>query len=508
LSSKPYYITTAIDYANGRPHIGHALEKIGADVMARYQRLKGQAVHFLIGMDEHGQKVLQSSQGAGITPQEWVDRICTHFTTAWDALEISNDDFIRTTEVRHRRAVHEIIRRIDAAGDFYRNTYAGFYCVGCEAYKTEDELVRADGSDVLRCPIHPSRDVEWMQEQNWFFRLSAFQERLLAHLDAHPEFVQPEIRRNEVRRLIEGGLQDISVSRSRLPWGIPWPAEPEQTVYVWLDALTNYLSATGFPEDGYERLWPADVHVIGKDISRFHCVYWPAFLMSAGIALPKSVWVHGFVTYGGKKESKSEGVSYDLTDALAQHGPEALRYFLLREVAWNGDGDITRERYDERYTTELANDLGNLASRSLAMIEKYRGGKVPPRGDTTLDREGTDAVARYQVLMDQSLLHRGIQTAMELTSKANVFVEESGPWALAKDPAKAGELDATLSALAHALATLATLLNPFIPQATTEIARRLGLERVPALAELTALDLTGHSVSRGQPLFPRADLKS
>jgi methionyl-tRNA synthetase len=508
---KPFYITTAIDYANGSPHIGHALEKIGADAMARYRRQRGEAVHFVIGMDEHGQKVLQSAEAAGITPQAWVDGVSGQFQEAWRTLGVTHDDFIRTTEPRHHRAVHEMIRRIEASGDLYQGTYSGYYCVGCEAYKSDDEIQyppSEEGEGPPFCPIHPSRDLQWMQEQNWFFRLSAYQDRLLALLDERPGFVQPEIRRNEVRKVIEGGLRDISVSRAKLPWGVPWPGESDHTVYVWLDALTNYLSATGFPEEGYERLWPADVHVIGKDITRFHCIYWPAFLMSAGVELPRSVWVHGFVTYAGRKESKSEGVKFELGAAMERHGPEALRYFLLREVAWNGDGDVTWDRFDERYTTELANDLGNLASRALAMIEKYREGRVPAGGEgTTLRADAREAVQRYRETMDACLLHKGIQVALELTSKANVFVEERAPWSQAKDPEQAAELDATLGALAYAIATLATLLQPIIPNASGELASRLGLERVPKLDELEGLTIEGRPVRRGDPLFPRADLE-
>ncbi|HKJ92459.1 MAG TPA: class I tRNA ligase family protein, partial [Longimicrobiales bacterium] len=272
---KTTYITTAIDYANGPPHMGHALEKLGADAMARYARLKGGPVHFVIGMDEHGQKVLQSADAAGITPQQWVDDIADRFTAAWSQLSISNDDFIRTTQPRHHRAVENVVRRLMEADDLYPSTYAGYYCVGCEGYKTEDELEPVDEAlppgapsperaRHLRCPLHRNRSLEWMEEENWFFRLSRYRERLLDLLDERPQFVQPEIRRNEIRRVLEGGLDDISVSRSRLDWGVPWPDDPQHTVYVWIDALTNYLAAAGFPDDGYERLWPADVHVIGK----------------------------------------------------------------------------------------------------------------------------------------------------------------------------------------------------------------------------------------------------
>lgn len=502
--TKRFYITTAIDYANGSPHLGHAVEKIGADVMARYHRRKGEEVHFVIGMDEHGQKVLQSADAAGVSPQEWVDGIAREFIQAWGLLGISHDDFIRTTEERHHRGVQELIRRIEAKGDLYRGTYAGYYCIGCEGYKTRDELVL---EEELRCPVHPSLDVQWMEEDNWFFRLSAYTDPLLRLLDEHPEFVQPEIRRNEIRKVLEAGLEDISVSRSRLPWGVPWPDAPDHIVYVWLDALTNYLTAVGFPDDTYLRTWPADVHVIGKDITRFHCLYWPAFLMSAGLDLPKTVWAHGFVTYGGRKLSKSAGVTFDLSEAIQRHGPDALRYYLLREVPWNGDGDITRERFDERYTSDLANDLGNLANRSLTMLEKYRGGTIPAAEPRSLDRAGIEAVEQYRQAMDDGLLHLGISAAMGLVSRANGFIEQQAPWTLAKDPAGGPELDATLASLARALLVAATLLHPFMPERMENLAARLGAHEVPTLGQALELNLAGRSVFRGDPLFPRPDLR-
>jgi len=501
---KKYYITTAIDYANGLPHLGHALEKIGADVVARYRRRRGLDVHFVMGMDEHGQKVVDSARDEGVTPQDWVDGIAEHFAAAWERLQISNDDFIRTTEERHHRAVREMIRRLGDAGDLYAGTYEGWYCVGCEVYKGKDDLEDGPDGD-LRCPVHPSRKLEWMEEENWFFRLSRYQDPLLELLDRRPEFVLPETRRNEVRRVIEGGLDDISVSRSALPWGVPWPGEEGQTVYVWLDALTNYLSAVGFPEESYRRYWPADVHVIGKDITRFHCIYWPAFLLSAGVELPRTVWAHGFVGYGGHRLSKSEGVAYDLDDAIEQHGPEPLRYYLLREVPWDGDGEITRERYDERYTAELANDLGNLASRVLAMIERYRDGVVPSGRETRLREGALDAIGAYSEAMDAHLLHRGIEAARELTAAANVFVEEQSPWELVRDEGKAEELDATLADLAWVLAVLATLHEPFLPGRMRDLAGRVGLDGVPELGALEGLNLADHPVRRGEPLFPRPD---
>lgn len=501
-----YYITTAIDYANGPPHIGHALEKIGADAIARYHRLKGESVHFVIGLDEHGLKVMQSAEDAGVSPQEWVDSIADRFLDTWDRLDISRDDFIRTTESRHRHAVEAMIERMQAAGDLYTATYSGYYCVGCEAFKAEDELILApgdEGGSALRCPIHLSRSIEWMEEVNWFFRLSRYQDRLRALVEERPEFVQPEIRRNEIRRVLEAGLEDISVSRARLPWGVPWPGDPEQTVYVWIDALTNYLSAVGFPAPEFEEWWPAQLHVVGKDITRFHCIYWPAMLMSAELDLPHAVWAHGFLTFEGRRFSKSEGVWVELDDAIDKHGSDALRYYLLSEVPWNGDGDFSWSRFDERYTAELANDLGNLVNRVLSMIERYRDGVIPAGTRTKLDEQGEAALARYRQAMDRHLLQHGSAAALELANAANLFVAERAPWQQARDPEQAPALDATLASLARAIATLATLLEPFMPLKMADLATRLGLSAVPALDELATLDLTGNKISKGEILFPR-----
>lgn len=502
-----YYITTAIDYANGPPHIGHALEKIGADAIARYHRLKGESVHFVIGMDEHGLKVMQSAEAAGTSPEEWVDGIAARFRDTWARLGISNDDFIRTTEPRHHRGVEAMIERLKAAGDLYTDTYAGYYCVGCESFKSEDELVLSPSDQegpALRCPIHLNRPIEWMEEENWFFRLSRYQERLLRHMEEHPEFVQPVIRRNEILRVLEGGLEDISVSRARLPWGVPWPGDPDQAVYVWIDALTNYLSAIGFPDEEYTTWWPAALHVVGKDITRFHCIYWPAMLMSAGLELPHAVWAHGFLTYEGRRFSKSEGVWVELDEAIERHGPDPLRYYLLSEVPWNGDGDFSWKRLDERYTAELANDLGNLVNRVLSMIERYRDGVVPAGGDTSLDQKRKEILERYTTAMDGHLLHQGAAAALELTSAANLFVAEREPWKLARDPELSAELDATLADLARTLATLTTLFEPFMPRKMKELGGLLGFDSVPGLDAVVAIDLTGQKISKGEVLFPRA----
>ncbi|MDB4950500.1 MAG: metG [Gemmatimonadetes bacterium] len=496
---KRFYITTAIDYANGPPHLGHALEKVGADAMARYRRLLGQRVHFVMGLDEHGQKVAQTAAQAGVTPQEWTDGIAARFRQAWAELGIGNDDFIRTTEPRHRAAVEEMIRRMQAKGDLYRATYAGYYCVGCEAYKTEDELV--DG----RCALHPGREIEWMEEEDWFFRLSAYREPLLALIDrVDPPFVQPVARRNEVRRMVEE-IKDISVSRSLMPWGIPWPGDPQHTVYVWIDALTNYLSATGFPDPSYTETWPASVHVIGKDITRFHCVYWPAMLMSADVPVQESVWAHGFMTMGGGKISKSAGVSFTLEEAVERHGAEALRFYLLREIPWDGDGSFSFDRFDERYNADLANDLGNLANRVLSMVAKYRDAIVQPAARVELDEHADAAVRQYRAAMDANLLHEGVASAMRLVSQANASVSVAAPWKLAKDPEQAAALDSVLASLVRSLAVAAVLLSPFMPQRMAELWRRLGTGRaeMPLLDGVGAIDPAGWAVEPGEPLFPR-----
>lgn len=501
-SQRKWYITTAIDYANGSPHLGHALEKIGADAMARYRRLRGQAVHFVIGMDEHGVKVQQSAEAAGVSPQEWVDGIAREFGAMWQRLHISHDDFMRTTQPRHARTAAELVRRIEAAGDIYAGRYEGHYCVGCESFKREDEL-EADENGRMRCPIHPSRELSWTEEENWFFRLSKYADALLRFYDEKPDFIRPEARANEVRRLVESGLEDISISRAALSWGIPWPGDGRHVIYVWIEALINYLSATGFPDDGYLTLWPADMHVIGKDITRFHCVIWPAMLMSAGLALPRGVWAHGFVNFSGRKLSKSEGVRLDLSEMVDRWGPDAFRYYLLRDVPWNGDGEFSLERFDARYTAELANDLGNLANRAISMVERYRGGTVP-RGDrTSLDEAIGRALARYTDAMDAHLLHQGAAAAMELAAAANAFVEERAPWSQAKDPAAADALDATLASLIRAVAALASLLEPFMPVAMRTLAERLGLEGPLPLKSLSELDLAQSKVHRGGILFPK-----
>ncbi len=499
-----FYLTTAIDYSNGDPHLGQALEKVGADCLARYRRLRGDAVHFLMGMDEHSQSVIQAAARSGVTPQAWVDRMADTFAGYWRRLHCSNDDWIRTTEPRHARGVTALLERIQGRrpDDLFVADYEGLYCTGCEEFKTGAQIV--DG----RCIEHPTLELVLTKERNHFFRLTAYRDAVLERIRSGALVVEPQIRRNEVVRLLEDGLQDISISRQRQAWGIPFPADAQQTVYVWFDALINYLSATGFPADGYDRLWPADLHVIGKNITRFHCIIWPAMLLAAGLSLPRAVWAHGFVTWEGTKMSKTAGTAVTLDEAIERHGADALRYFLLREVGIENDGDFTWERFDARYTAELADTFGNLVSRSLAMIHRYRDGTVPrdPRGYATpLEQAARETVAAYQHALDGCHVDDGAAQWMELAARANRYVEETAPWKLAKDGADA-ELDSVLANLARTVARLAVLALPFIPATAERVWALLGGSEPVArarLGDLATLDLAGRKVEKPPILFPK-----
>jgi methionyl-tRNA synthetase len=501
-----YYLTTAIDYANGEPHLGHAFEKIGADVIARYHRMLGEQVWFLIGMDEHGQKVAQTAADRGLTPQALVDEVAEIFQAMWRRLGISNDQFIRTTAPAHKQGVHALIERIfeKSPSDFYEKSYEGYYCVGCESFKQDNEIV--DG----RCVLHPTRVLEWVEERNWFFRLSKYRDFLRAHFDAHPEFLQPASRRNEILSLLDQGLDDVSASRARLAWGVPFPRPTSdgevQTTYVWIDALPNYLTATGFPGAEPRQHWPAQLHVIGKDITRFHSVIWPAMLKAAELALPERIWAHGFVNLGGERFSKSAGVKLELGEAIDKFGPDAFRYFLMREIPFDTDGNFSWERFEERYTSDLANGYGNLASRTIAMIEKYREGVVPRLARNGSYAEDERDIADYVDAMNEQLLHRGLEAVFRNVDSANEYVTLQAPWKLARDPGSAGALDETLATLARKLAIETVLLAPFMPAKAQAVWEQLGGpgavadQRLPTLAQL---DPSGWTVTKGAPLFPR-----
>ena len=499
MTDRRFYLTTAIDYSNGDPHLGHALEKIGADCIARYARLRGDRVHFLMGMDEHSQSVIQAAARAGVSPREWVDRLALRFEQFWKRLECSNDDWIRTTEPRHVKGVVALLERIqqNRPDDLYIADYEGLYCTGCEEFKQPAQIENG------RCIEHPTLDLVPTRERNHFFRLSAYGQRLLKLITTGQFRVDPEIRRNEVLRLLEAGLQDVSISRQRLPWGIPFPGDQDQTVYVWFDALINYLSATGFPEPGYEKLWPADLHVVGKGITRFHCVIWPAMLLAAGLALPKRVWAHGYVQWEGTKMSKTAGTAVSLDSAIERYGADALRYFLLREVGFENDGNFTWERFDARYASDLADTFGNLVSRALSMVQRYRDGVVPAdAGDSPLERDTQEALRAYAAAMDALDLQQGATVIIELASRANRYVEETAPWKLAKEK-KEKELDAVLANLVRVVARLAIMATPFMPAKAAEVWSLLGAPRPAGIRELANLSVAGQRVSKPPPLFPK-----
>jgi methionyl-tRNA synthetase len=470
-----FFLTTAIDYVNSRPHLGTAYEKVCADVIARYKRLCGFETRFLMGNDEHSQNVFKKAAEEGLAPLAYCDQMEEEFVRTWRRLDVSFDDFIRTTERRHKTGVTELATRIHDAGDIYEGVYEGWYCVGCEGFKQEKDLV--DG----RCPLHPAAIPQWIREKNHFFRLSRYQRPLLDHFGAHPEFLQPEIRRNEILRLLESGLEDISVSRAGQSWGIPLPFDPDSVAYVWFDALINYASAVGLGGTGadaelFAKWWPADLHVIGKDITRFHAVIWPAMLMSAKLELPREVFGHGFLTLNGQRMSKSLGTIVDPVEAAERFGTDALRLYLIKEIAFGGDGDFSWERYDERYNVDLANNLGNLVSRVAAMAAKYRGGQLRPTGAGTdqLVRVGERVAADYRRAMDAYALHEGAAAAFRLIDAANEFIAATSPWALARDPAAADRLTQVLFDAAEAIRLAAVLLMPIIPASAREILRRAG----------------------------------
>lgn len=499
-----FYLTTAIDYVNNRPHLGTAYEKIAADVIARYRRMCGDEVRFVMGNDEHSQNVFRRARELNLEPLAYCDRMEQEFRAAWSQLHISFDDFIRTTEARHRRGVEALLRRSFEAGDIYEGEYEGWYCVSCEAFKQEKDLV--DGL----CPIHQRRP-EWIKERNHFFRLSAYRDRLLRHYQDHPQFVEPDSRRNEMLRLIEAGLEDISVSRAGQAWGIPLPFDPGSVVYVWYDALINYASAVGYGSDDalFKTWWPAGLHLVGKDITRFHCVVWPAMLLSAGLELPRQVFGHGFVLIKGQKMSKSLGTILDPLEAAARFGPDPLRLYLIKEIVFGSDGDFTWDRFEEKYNVDLANNLGNLVSRVTAMAERYRAGRLIGRGTRPERLASTAAsqVGAYRSAMDGLALDAGCAAAFRLVDATNEFIAASEPWVLARDPARASDLDAVLWSATEGLRVATALLSPVMPSSADLIFGRLGVSiraagvRLPGDAEWQA-DGERHLRKNGA-LWPR-----
>ena len=480
MTAKPFYVTTAISYPNGAPHIGHAYEMIATDAIARWKRLEGREVYFLTGTDEHGIKMVQTAAAQGVTPRELADRNSAEFRRLAEALNISNDDFIRTTEQRHHQSSQAIWKKMAASnnGDIFQSTYKGWYSVRDEAYFDEDELTDKDGKKFA-----PSgAEVTWVEEPTYFFRLSAYQQKLLDLYESNPDFIAPKERRNEIISFVKGGLQDLSISRTTFDWGIPVPDAPGHVMYVWVDALTNYITGVGFPDEASElfrKFWPADLHVIGKDIIRFHTVYWPAFLMSAGIAVQHRVFAHGFLTVDGQKMSKSLGNVIDPFELVDEFGVDAARYFFLREVSFGNDGDYSHDKLVLRVNADLANNLGNLAQRSLSMINKNCDAKVPQPGPLTdadqamIDEVG-QAIDAAEKAMDEQLVHEATGAIIAALSSANNYFAGQEPWALKKtDPER---MATVLYVTADTVRRLAIPMLAFVPGSAARLLDQLGIE--------------------------------
>ncbi len=511
MKKENFYVTTPIYYVNDVPHIGHAYTTIAADTIARHKAASGYEVYFLTGTDEHGRKIEQTAQTNGETPIGLADRVVVKFQNLWEVLGISNTDFIRTTEPRHHEAVSEIWRLVEKNGDIYLDEYEGWYDVRNEAFITETQV-----EEIMKLPEKNRPRLEKIKEQSYFFRLSKYQEPLLRYYNEHPEFIKPDYRRNEVVSFVEGGLRDLSVSRTNFSWGIPVPDAEGHVVYVWFDALTNYLTSLGFPEKtgDFEKFWPADIHLVGKDILRFHAVYWPAFLMSAGLPLPKTVFAHGWWTVEGEKMSKSLGNVVDPYQVVEEFGSEIFRYFLLREIPFGQDGDYSRKSLVSRVNGELVNGLGNLVSRSLGMIERYLGGIVPePAEFSESEKEIEDSYRKTarQVCSDLEELafNRALSRVWEFIALVNRYVDKTAPWKLAKQEERGERLETVLWTLAESIRVISLLIYPFLPETAREIRRKIGLP-----PEVGAEDTDwGHTrpetaIKKGENLFTRITDKS
>lgn len=509
--AKVFYLTTPIYYVNDVPHIGHAYTTVAADFIARYHRLAGEEVFFLTGTDEHGQKVAQAAQARGLDPLEWADQIIPRWAEVWERLEISYDDFIRTTQPRHTKPVQALVQQLYDQGDIYMDTYRGPYCVACEAFYQPGEIVNG------LCPIH-ERPVEWLEEENYFFRLSAYAGRLLELYEAQPGFVEPDIRRNEVVSFVKAGLQDLSISRTSFSWGVPIPWDPRHVMYVWIDALQNYITAAGQGYDlqRFARTWPADLHLIGKDILRQHAVIWPAMLMAAGLELPRKVFAHGYLTVGGKKMSKTNltGISPHLL--IDTFGSDGYRYHFLREGTFGQDGSFSWEAMTARYNADLANDLGNLISRSLAMTTRYFDAVVPQPGEQTEAEESLRKVAeRAGEQLDSRVrcldLAGGLAAVFGLIRAANHYIDHCAPWKLAREPDCRDRLATVMHTVCEAIRQTSILISPAMPAASRRIRQQLGVDLVdprPMSQSLVAgTSLAGVTVSRGAAVFPRVELE-
>jgi methionyl-tRNA synthetase len=511
MANRTFYITTPIYYPSDRLHIGHAYTTVYCDALARWHRFKGEDVFFLTGSDEHGQKIERAAREAGKPPLEYVDEIVATFRALWTRLNISYDDFIRTTEPRHYAVVQEVFRRLYEQGDIYKSAYEGWYCTPCEAFWRESKLIEG------KCP-DCERSVEKLREESYFFRMSKYAPALLAHIERHPEFIQPATRRNEMVSFIKQGLEDLCVSRTTFDWGIPVPVDSGHVIYVWIDALTNYITAAGYLDDpqAFARWWPADLHVVGKDILRFHTIIWPCILLALGLPLPKQVYGHGWVVVDSGKMSKSKGNVVDPNALIDEFGADAIRYFLLRELAHGQDAKYSRRALVERINSDLANDLGNAYHRSLAMLERFCGGVVPAPGQAKpIDFALWQMAAEVTAAVDKNLLHLEASAALielwRLVSRINKYIDETEPWTLAKDPARRERLHTVMYNVLEALRIVALLIGSFLPETGRKAWQQLGLQDYERQSQR---DLawgglqSGVRTAKGDPLFPRVDVEA
>jgi len=508
---KTFYITTPIYYPSANLHIGHALTTVMADTMARYKRMNDYDVWFLTGSDEHGQKIERTAKSQGMEPLAYVDRIVAGFKELWKRLHISNDDFIRTTEERHIKVVQEIFKKIYEKGDIYKSEYEGWYCTPCETFFTERQLV--DG----KCP-DCGRDVELLKEESYFFKMSKYQDRLLAYIEENPDFIQPVTRRNEMINFIKQGLEDLCVSRTTFDWGIPVPINEKHVIYVWFDALTNYISALGYGQENdelYRKFWPADIHLVGKDIVRFHTIIWPTILMAADLPLPKQVYGHGWLLLESGKMSKSKGNVVDPNVLIDKYGVDAIRYFLLREIPAGADGYYSEEALIQRYNTDLANDFGNLVSRTVAMVDKYFDGVVPEPKVTGEFDEQLKTVAQNtpkeaETFIEKMDFANALAGIWKLINRANKYIDETTPWLLAKDEEKKGRLGTVLYNLLEVIRISTVMLKPFMPLLPGKVSEQIGVDLTESKwedAKKWGLMPVGVKITKKEAIFPRVDPK-